>query len=510
MAIARDLSGGDWTVAAVIGDGALASGMAFEALNHAGHVGSDLIIVLNDNEMSISRSVGGLSSYLGSVRANSRRRRIKQATQRMVESIPVVGKAFRSLGHQLKKSLKSLLLRGMMFEELGLMYIGPIDGHNIRAVRRAVEDAKAAGGPVLVHVVTQKGKGYKPAQADPARFHGTGPFDVETGSAVPLSPGIHVSGPSFTSCFGSFMLDAAAQNPKVVAISAAMTDGTGLATFARDYPDRFFDVGIAEEHAVTFASGMASKGIRPVVAVYSTFLQRAYDQIMHDTALDSCPVVFAVDRAGIVGEDGRTHQGAFDIAFLRSVPGMVIMAPADDAELTAMFRWALSHDGPCAVRYPRAATERIYGPRQASQIELGRGEVLREGKHCTIAALGPMVQRAMEASRILSGHGVSCSVINARFAKPIDTDLILASGAKTGFIVTVEDGIATGGFGSAVAEAIAERTVTGVGLVRLGLPDRFIEHGRRDDILAGLGLDAQGIARAVREGISGGLDVCTR
>ncbi|MGI6146390.1 MAG: 1-deoxy-D-xylulose-5-phosphate synthase [Firmicutes bacterium] len=503
MAVARDRTGGRGTVVAVIGDGALAGGMAFEALNHAGQGETDLIVVLNDNEMSISRSVGALASHLGSIRTRARRRGISNALRRMAEAVPIFGQQFRALGHRIKRGIKSVLIRGMLFEELGFMYIGPIDGHNIRAIKRAIEDAKAVGGPVLVHVVTTKGKGYAPAESNPELFHGTAPFDVSTGvpagavagatagAAAPDGP------PTFTSAFGRCITAAARRDPRIMAVCAAMADGTGLAGFARAYPERFFDVGIAEEHAVTFAAGMASRGLRPVVAVYSTFLQRAYDQIIHDVALGRLPVILAVDRAGIVGEDGRTHQGAFDISFLRDAPGMTVMAPADDLELEAMFDCALAHDGPCAIRYPKAAVERVAAPREAAPVRIGRAQLLREGKHATIAALGPMVQRALEASRILSSHGVSCAVINARFAKPVDAELILEHASKTGVLITVEDGIASGGFGSALAQAMHAEGLDGIALISLGIPDRFIEHGRRDEILASLGLDAQGIAAAV-------------
>jgi len=499
MAAARDRAGDDWAVAAVIGDGSLGSGIAFEALNHAGQIKSDIIVVLNDNEMSISRSVGGLASYLGSVRANARRRKLRGALQRAADSMPLFGRQFRALGHRIKRGLKSLLIRGMIFEEIGFMYIGPIDGHNIRAVRRALEDARAVGGPVLVHVVTCKGKGYAAAEANPARFHGIGPFNSSTGGA----DGVQVpSTPTFTSAFGSFITDAAARDSKIVAVCAAMTDGVGLAEFARRYPERFFDVGIAEQHAVTFAAGMAARGLRPVVAVYSTFLQRAYDQIIHDVALGGLPVVFAVDRAGIVGEDGRTHQGVFDISFLRDGPGMTVMAPADDVELEAMFSWALSHDGPCAIRYPRSVVHRVHAPRDAGPVQVGRAHLLKDGRDVTVAALGPMVQRALEASRILSIRGVSCAVVDARFAKPVDADLILGHAAKTGLLVTVEDGAAAGGFGSAVAEAAGARGLGHIGLVRLGVPDRFVEHGTRDGLLSAMGLDGAGIAAAVEPALA--------
>ncbi len=496
MARARDLAGDDYTVLAVIGDGSFASGMAFEAMNDAGHANTPLIVILNDNEMSISRSVGGLASYLGSVRANPWRRQLRSRVQQAVLSIPVIGRALRAFGHSIKRSVKSLILRGMLFEELGFMYIGPIDGHNVRAVRRAIEDARQAGGPVLIHVITRKGLGYAPAEANPARFHGTGPFDVRTGEAAPDER------KSFTSHFSDFMVRAGAADHRVVAITAAMADGTGLRAFSQRFPDRFFDVGIAEQHAVTMAAGMAVGGRRPVVAVYSTFLQRAYDQALHDVALGRLPVVFAIDRAGIVGEDGYTHQGSFDVAFMRHIPGMTVMAPKDEAELYGMLQAALEHQAPCAVRYPRSAAPGAGVQYPTDPVEMGRAEVMRDGRHCAIFALGPMVYPALEAGRILSARGVSCAVVNARFVKPLDTSILAQYASSTGMIITCEDAALSGGLGSAVLEALADAGMGDVRVVRLGIPDRFIEHGRRDDILAQLGLDSRGIAATVLRALS--------
>ena len=491
MARARDLAGDDYTVLAVIGDGSFASGMAFEAMNDAGHASTPLIVILNDNEMSISRSVGGLASYLGSVRANPWRRQLRSRAQQAVLRIPVIGRALRALGHSIKRSVKSLILRGMLFEELGFMYIGPIDGHNVRTVRRAIEDARNAGGPVLIHVITRKGLGYAPAEANPARFHGTGPFNIQTGEAAPNER------KSFTSHFSDFMVHAGAADDRVVAITAAMADGTGLRAFSERFPGRFFDVGIAEQHAVTMAAGLAAGGRRPVVAIYSTFLQRAYDQILHDVAIGNLPVVFAIDRAGIVGEDGYTHQGSFDVAFMRHIPGMTVMSPKDEAELYSMMQAALGGSGPCAIRYPRSAAPGAAVRYPVDPVEMGRAEVVRDGRHCAVFALGSMVQAAIEASRILSTRGVSCAVVNARFARPLDQSILTQYAASTGMIVTCEDAALPGGFGSAALEALAQAGMGDVRVVRLGIPDRFIEHGRRDDILAQLGLDGRGIAAAV-------------
>ncbi|MEA4882864.1 MAG: 1-deoxy-D-xylulose-5-phosphate synthase [Clostridia bacterium] len=488
MAIARDLAGENYTVLAVIGDGALGGGMALEAMNHAGHAGTDLIVVLNDNEMSISKSVGGLASYLGSLRANPKIRRLKSGLEQALLSIPLIGPILSRSAHAVKQSVKQLVLSGMFFEELGFMYIGPIDGHNVKAVRRAIEDAKQARGPVLIHAITVKGKGYAPAEANPSRFHGTGPFVVATGEQriEPVR--------SFTSHFGEAMVRAADRDQRIIGITAAMTDGTGLRDFARTYPKRFHDVGIAEEHAVTFAAGLAASGLRPVVAIYSTFLQRAYDQIIHDVALQKLPVLFAVDRAGVVGEDGYTHQGAFDVAFLRSIPGMVVMAPKDEQELAAMLHTGLALPGPCAIRYPRSPGRGLEVNYPLSAMGIGRAEVLREGADCAVFALGPMVWQALEASRILSMHGVNCAVVNARFAKPIDSDMLVRFARLTRAIITCEDGCAMGGYGSGVLEALAAEDIAGLQVSTMGLPDRFVEHGSRDSILASLGLDARGIA----------------
>lgn len=491
MALARDKARQDHTVLAVIGDGALGGGMAFEALNHAGHAKTDLIVILNDNEMSISRSVGALAGVLGSARTHPSRRRFRSGFHRFVMGIPIIGKAIRAAGHRLKKSVKSFVLPGMVFEELGFTYLGPIDGHNVRVVRRAIEDAKRARGPVLIHAITRKGKGYAPAEQNPAKFHGTGPFVVETG--------IQVSGgqSTFTSYFSEFMMRAGREDDRIVAITAAMAEGTGLRSFAEAFPDRFYDVGIAEQHAVTFAAGLASAGLRPVVAIYSTFLQRAYDQIVHDVALQGLPVVFAVDRAGIVGEDGATHQGVLDLGYLRQIPGMTVMAPKDGAELCNMFKLALEHDGPSAIRYPKAAGSGIDGGRSTSRIHLGKAEVLRDGTDCTIFAVGPMAGRALEASRILSTRGVSCAVVNPRFVKPIDVHTLRHYAETTRTIITCEDSCLAGGFGSAVLESMLEAGLSDVHVVRLGVPDDFVGQGIRDVVLSDLGLDAKGIVDAV-------------
>ncbi len=489
MAKARDLKGDDFTVVAVIGDGSLTGGMAFEALNHAGHVKGDLIVVLNDNEMSISPNVGALASYLARLRTEPRLLKLRQDLERILEGIPRIGKDLAESVRRLKGSLKYLVVPGMLFESLGFTYLGPLDGHDIPSVMRTVEDARAKGGPVLIHVITKKGRGYRPAEADPRKFHGVGKFDVESGELARSS-----GPPTYTQVFGETIADLAARDPRIVAITAAMPDGTGLDTFGRRHPDRFFDVGIAEQHAVTFAAGLASQGLMPVAAIYSTFLQRAYDQIVHDVALQGIHVVFAVDRAGLVGEDGPTHHGAFDLAYLRSVPGMTVMAPADEGELVAMLSYALALDGPVAVRYPRSQGLGEAAFRPSKPIDLGKGVVVREGDDVAIVAIGSMVHPSLQAAEILQRRGVAAAVVNARFAKPLDEDLLLEAAGRSGRVVVVEEGTAVGGFGSGVAAAFARRTGAPVAMRHLALPDSFVEHGAREVLLAACGLTPHHIA----------------
>ncbi len=491
IAKARDLKGERFTVAAVIGDGSLTGGMAFEALNHAGQLKTDLIVVLNDNEMSISRNVGAMASYLSRLRTEPRLLRLRQDLERLLEGIPRIGKELAESARRLKGSLKYLVVPGMLFENLGFTYLGPLDGHDIAAVMRTVEDARAKGGPVLIHVITRKGRGYPPAEADPERFHGVGKFDVATGEVV-RAPGP----PSFTEVFGEALVRLADRDPRIVAITAAMPDGTGLGAFMSSHPSRFFDVGIAEQHAVTLAGGLAAAGLVPVVAIYSTFLQRAYDQIVHDVALPGLHVVFAVDRAGLVGEDGPTHHGALDLAYLRSVPGMIVMAPADEQELAAMLEYALGLSAPVAVRYPRAPGWGRAIHRREEPLSLGKGAMLRDGKDVAIVALGSMVYPSLQAAETLRRQGIAASVVNARFAKPLDEDLVLEVAGRCGKVVAVEEGTALGGFGSAVAEVLARRGTDRFELCQLAIPDRFIEHGPREALLAACGLSERHIADA--------------
>ncbi|HHV63047.1 MAG TPA: 1-deoxy-D-xylulose-5-phosphate synthase [Firmicutes bacterium] len=507
IAIARDLRGEDFTVAAVIGDGSMTGGMAFEALNHAGHVGTDLIVVLNDNEMSISRNVGALASYLSRLRMNPGVRRVKGKLEEFVERVPLMGDDLSTLVKRVKGSVKYLVVPGMLFEELGFTYLGPIDGHDIATIRRTVEDACDRGGPVLIHVVTQKGKGYGPAERNPRAFHGVGPFDIATGAQ---RSGVQVKTQTYTDVFEEALVELGACNDRVVAITAAMPDGTGLEKFARRFPGRFFDVGIAEQHAVTFAAGLAVQGFVPVVAIYSTFLQRAYDQILHDVCLQKLHVIFAIDRAGLVGEDGPTHHGVFDMAFLRHMPNMSLMAPADGDELVSMLRFAVACDGPVALRYPRSGlpAERYSQTTTAGVLEplntpdtrrSGRAHVIKPGNDLAIFAVGSMVGPSVEASKFLDSHGINAAVVNARFVKPLDVETLTGIATRTGQVLTVEEGVLQGGFGSAVLEALNDAGAAGVRVMRLGVPDRFIEHGARDILLEKCGLTASAIARAARQ-----------
>ncbi|MGO0122558.1 1-deoxy-D-xylulose-5-phosphate synthase [Desulfothermobacter acidiphilus] len=491
MAKARDLSKDRYAVVAVVGDGALTGGMALEALNHAGHLRTDLIVVLNDNEMSISPNVGALANYLSRLRSDRAYRRLQEELESLTSKLPRVGPRLRDLVLRLKGSVKYLMIPGMIFEELGFTYLGPVDGHHLPTLISLLERARSLQGPILVHVVTRKGKGFKPAEADPDLYHGVGPFNPETGELY-SSPR-----PTYTEVFGRTLVRLAEEDPRVVAITAAMPAGTGLRLFSQRYPHRFFDVGIAEQHAVTFAAGLAVAGYRPVVAIYSTFLQRAYDQVIHDVCLQRLPVVLALDRAGIVGEDGATHQGLFDLAYLRCIPHITVMAPADENELQHMLKTALELGSPVALRYPRGAGVGVELDSQLMPLPVGRGTVLREGKEVALVALGNTVVPALRAAEDLASRGVSAAVINARFLKPLDEDLLLRYARLTRWVVTIEEGVLAGGFGSAVAECFAAHGLREVKITRLGIPDTFVEHGRPEALRRKYGLDAQGIVQAV-------------
>ena len=492
MAMARELRGGSNKVVAVIGDGSMTGGIAFEALNQAGHLKKNLIVVLNDNEMSISPNVGAFSSFVSRKLTGSYFRELKKEVQGLLQNIPAIGKDILQFARRAENSLKGFLTPGMLFEALGFDYIGPIQGHNLPQLLEVFENARGLDGPVVVHVMTTKGKGYAPAETNPSAFHGVGPFDVATGKTTGGKPGTA----SYTGIFGDTLAQLARENEKIVAITAAMPDGTGLTGFAKEFPERFFDVGIAEQHAVTFAAGLAAEGFRPVTAIYSTFLQRAYDQVFHDVCLQNLPVVFALDRGGVVGDDGPTHHGVFDLSYLRHLPGMTLMAPKDENELRHMLKTAVSHDGPIALRYPRGAGYGIPLDQELREIPIGTGETLAEGDDVAIIAIGITVLPALEAARTLAEKGIRATVINARFVKPLDRDLILRAARRTGCIITAEENALPGGFGSAVLELLADEGMTGVRVKRLGIPDRFVEQGPQQQLRADLGIDAAGIAAA--------------
>ncbi|MGE5474624.1 MAG: 1-deoxy-D-xylulose-5-phosphate synthase [Ignavibacteriales bacterium] len=487
MARARDLKNEKNSVIAVIGDGALTGGMAFEALNDAGNSPNNLIVILNDNEMSIDRNVGGLSSCLNRVRTEPIYFKVKKDIDILINKIPAIGKQVANTIKKAKGTLKYMMIPGMFFEELGFRYIGPVDGHDIVSLKKVLSKAKEMNGPILIHVLTQKGKGYTPAEESPHIFHGISSFDVETGEIIKGK-----NSEDYSSVFGEELTRIAEYNQKVVAITAAMPHGTGLSQFAQKYPERFFDVGIAEQHAVTLAAGLATEGLRPVFAVYSSFLQRAYDQIIHDVCLQNLPVVFAIDRAGIVGSDGETHQGIFDLSYLSHIPNMAIMAPKDYEELRQMLRFAVEHKGPIAIRYPRGQEKEV-GVKKFQSIEMGRAELIQKGNDITIAACGRMVNTAVKVAKELVKFGMTADVINLRFVKPLDLKLILTSVEKTKNIVTIEDGMVIGGVGSMILQELNNNGITGVKVKNFGFPDKFVTHGNVGQLDSLYKLDYQSI-----------------
>lgn len=489
IARARDLKNEKYNVVAVIGDGAMTGGMAYEALNDGGRLTSNFIVILNDNEMSIAQNVGGMSRYLSKLRTDPIYTKTKEDIDNFLDKMPNFSKTARAAAGKLKGTLKYLFTPGVFFEHLGYKYYGPVDGHNLEELNKVLIAAKKIKGPVLVHVSTQKGKGYSFAEESPDRFHGIAPFEVETGETF------GTSAPDYSEVFGEAMCVAAATNKKIVAISAAMAKGTGLQKFSVEYPRNFYDVGIAEQHAVTSAAGMAINGIIPVVAIYSSFLQRAYDQIVHDVATQKLHVVFAIDRAGVVGEDGETHQGIFDISFLNHIPNMTIMAPADYYELRQMVDFAINKQtGPIAIRYPRGRGKECIT--QSIPIQLGKGAVVKEGEDVCILAVGSMVETAIDASNKLEKYGVNAQVISARFIKPIDQELIIDIGKRFKFIVTLEDNCKFGGFGSRVLEVLNNNGLKSI-LNIMGLPEEFIPHGSRNELLRNLGLDSDSVVRNI-------------
>lgn len=486
MAAARDLSGENFHIAAIIGDGALTGGLAYEALNNAGVSKANLLVILNDNGMSIAPNTGGVSKYLGKLRSSSKYTDLKNKIKKNVSEIPGVGRGVVASLQHMRDSLKYAVLDGIMFEELGFKYFGPVDGHNMTDLIETLSMAKEIEGPVFVHIITKKGKGYRSAEETPSKYHGTGPFDPATGRQHSSS-----SAPSWSQVFGDKLTDMAKDNKKIVAIGAAMLEGTGLKKFKKKYPRQTFDVGIAESHAVTFAAGLAAGGYRPVVAIYSTFLQRAYDQIMEDVCLQNLPVLFAIDRAGIVGADGETHHGMFDLSYLNHMPGMTILAPADKEELELMMEYAMTLKGPCAIRYPRGEAARLdfHQPVNGSLV-------LTEGKDVEIWAAGNMLPAGFETCEMLKKRGIEAGLVNARFIKPLDEKAVLASAARTKLIVTLEDNVITGGFGESLAAAIMESPVK---VLNFGWPDRFIEHGSSKQLFEKYGLDPESMTERICE-----------
>lgn len=480
---------------AVIGDGAMTAGMSFEALNQTGHTEKDLIVVLNDNEMSISKNVGALSSYISRKISGPRLINFKKSFESVISSIPGVGENIINLLKKSEDSLIGLLTPGMLFEALRFRYIGPIKGHDINLLIKTFKDVSMLEEPVLVHVMTTKGKGYEPAEKDPASFHGIGAFDIDTGLPKKKST---KEPPSYTEIFGGTMVDLAGKDKKLFAITAAMPEGTGLTDFARIYPDRFMDVGIAEQHAVTFAAGMATEGLKPVVAIYSTFLQRSLDQIIHDVCLPDLHVIFALDRGGIVGDDGSTHHGVFDLSYLRSIPNMTIMAPKDENEFRNMLFTALDFNGPIAIRYPRGKSVGVPMDKEYKKIPIGEAEILTTGNDLLMLAIGSRVQPALEACKELEKDGYSVSVINCRFVKPLDPRLHEIA-AKVGKVLIVEENTSYGGFGSAVLESFIDYGLFGVKIKRIGLPDKFIEHGPQELLREKYGISRKDIVKEARE-----------
>ena len=489
MAVARDLQGKDYNVVAVIGDGSMTGGMAFEALNNAGTLHKKMIVVLNDNEMSISKNVGAMSEYLYQLRTGETYNKIKHDIEGWLKNMEFGTDVLKAI-RRLKGSVKYLMVPTSIFEELGFTYLGPVDGHDLQGLTEVLQAAKKIDGPVLVHVLTKKGKGYKPAEESPNKFHGTGPFEIATGKKI-ANPNAPIT---YTEVFGKTLTELANEDKEIIGITAAMPDGTGMSTFAKAHPERFFDVGIAEQHAVTSAAGAAVAGLKPVAAIYSTFLQRAYDSVLHDICMQKLHVTLCLDRAGLVGDDGYTHHGVFDYAYLRSMPEMTIMAPKDENELRHMLKTAVDYDGPVSVRYPRGSGVGVEITEPMHSLPIGKAEVLREGKDVCLWAIGSMVQSALQVAAKLAEQGISAGVVNMRFAKPLDKELLLAHAAQYGKIVTLEEGTLQGGVGSAVLETLNEaKMLQQCRVLTLGIPDEFVLHGDKKLLMKDLGLDVDAI-----------------
>lgn len=496
MAAAAELRGVDSKVVAVIGDGALTAGMAFEALNHAGHLKQKMVVILNDNEMSISANVGALASFMSRKMTSDTFIRFKKETENLLGYVPGIGRDLVNLAKRAEESLKSFMTPGMLFEGFGFDYFGPLDGHNLDELTETLQNVAQIKGPVLLHVLTHKGKGYPPAENNAPKFHGVGPFDEQTG----VVRGGTTRVPSYTSVFSDTFVALAEEDPRIIAITAAMTEGTGLKKFSERFPERFFDVGIAEQHAVTFASGLACQGMRPVVTIYSTFMQRAYDQVVHDVCLQKLPVTFAMDRGGLVGADGPTHHGVFDLSFLRHIPHLTFAVPRDELELQRLMKTASEHDGPFAYRYPRGNGLGVTLPDSVAAVEtveIGRGELLKTGRDGLIIALGVMVNEAMVAAETLQREGLDVAVMDARFVKPIDVEMILSQSEKVPFIVTAEESILQGGFGAAVLELLSDHGLS-IPVARAGIPDQFVGQGTQAELRQQLGLTAEGLCATVK------------
>jgi 1-deoxy-D-xylulose-5-phosphate synthase len=493
MAEARCLKGEDFKVVVVIGDGSMTAGMAFEGLNWAGDRKKNLIIILNDNEMSISANVGAMSSYLNRIMTGQTMTRVKAEIKNFLKTIPSIGGQMVRFTQHVEESLKTLIVPGALFEDLGFTYVGPLEGHRLDHLIKNLENVRAMEGPILVHVLTKKGKGYSFAENDPSRFHGIAPFCVETGAAAADS-----AHPSYTQIFGRTLVRLARENPKIVAITAAMCDGTGLAPFAREHPERFFDVGIAEQHGVTFAAGLALEGFIPVVAIYSTFMQRAYDQVLHDVCMQNLPVVLALDRGGFVGDDGPTHHGLFDYSYLRSIPNMIVMAPKDENEFQHLLKTAVECGRPASVRYPRGAGVGVIMDDAPRALPLGKAEVLCEGTDLAIVAIGSTVYPALAAAEQLRREGIHARVVNARFIKPLDLEALGETARSVKKMLTVEENALMGGFGGAVLEALEQMGVHDVQVKRLGVGDEFVAHATQAELRSQYGIDEAGIVRAAR------------
>jgi len=495
MACAKHLKNQTSRVVTVIGDGSMTAGLAYEGLNQAGDINKKFIVILNDNDMSIAPNVGALSSLLSRTFSAKYLQDLKKELGIFLKSMPKIGEDLYQFVKRSKESFKTFITPGMLFEAFNFEYFGPIQGHKLDQLIKILNNIKNIDEPVLLHVITKKGKGYPPAEKNPVYFHGVGSFDIETGNSIKKEKTV----PTYTEVFGTAMVQLAKQNKKIVAVTAAMPEGTGLVEFAKNYPDRFFDVGIAEQHGVTFAAGMATEGLKPVVAIYSTFLQRAYDQIIHDVCIEALPVVFALDRGGIVGEDGPTHNGLFDFSYLRILPNMVVMAPKDENELRRMLLTAITHNGPIAFRYPRGRGTGVEIEENISPISIGKGEILRHGQDILILAIGSSVCEALSAHSILAEENINATIVNCRFVKPIDSNLICSLAKKIPRIITVEENMLQGGFGSAVLECLSDEGITNFHLKRIGIADIFVEHGPQSFLRTKYGLNADAIVHTAKK-----------